>query len=97
MSKPVIVTNWSAPTEFCNCDNSILISCKMEPAESSAEHVSRGIVEWAAPSIDDCAKALRNLYEAPLSAKVLGHRALESINEYFSVKNFKSSVERFLL
>jgi glycosyltransferase involved in cell wall biosynthesis len=98
LGKPVIVTNYSAVKEFCNSENSCLISYKyITPMPDSIDHMAySGVKTWIEPNVDEAAEALRRLYMDVRFRKELGIKAQEFVKEYFSVKNFKTSVEMFL-
>ena len=98
LGKPVVVTGWSANTEFCNEDNSFLVPYSIEPVPScEIDHIYLDKLEaWAEPDIRFAAKCLRRLYENPSLRKTIGDRAKESVLRQFSIENFKHSVEQFI-
>jgi len=98
LGKPVIVTDYSATTEFCNAENAMLVPYKMVPVRPDQIDVDpyKYVTSWAEPDIDAAAKALRRLYEDPQLRATLGNNAQAFISNYFSVENFKKSVESFL-
>ena len=93
-SKPVIVTDYSSTTEFCNSDNSIPIPYKLIPVEGKEYFANMGT--WADADIDAAAAALRKLYDDQELREKLGRRAKEFIDEHFSLANFRKSVDAFL-
>ena len=95
---PVIVTNYSAPTEFCNPDNSICIPYKLTqvPPEKVDNPCYRFVREWADPCIADAARALKTLYENTEFRKRLGENARKSIASQFSLKNFADRIRATL-
>ena len=98
LAKPVVVTNYSAPTEFCNADNAMLVPYSMR-AVQSYEHdheLYSQVWEWAEPDTHVAAKALRRLYDDRAFAKQLGENARRFIADHFSDANFKKSIEAFL-
>ena len=98
MEKAVVVSDWSAPTEFCKSDNSILIPVKIVPvAPSERDHnLYQWIKTWAEPDVKAAALALRKLYDDPAYRKDIGAKAKRSIEDYFSVENFRKSICRFI-
>jgi hypothetical protein len=63
----------------------------------SIDHMAySGVKTWIEPNVDEAAEALRRLYMDVRFRKELGIKAQEFVKEYFSVKNFKTSVEMFL-
>ncbi len=96
LGKPVVVTNYSAPTEFCNESNSIPIGFKLVPFEASDNKLYNAADKWAAPDIDEAARALLRLYgDANLRMK-LGAKAREFIMQRYSISKFRESVTAFL-
>ena len=98
MGKPVISTDWSATTEFCKNDCTIPIPYKLVPVKpEQIDHPYYKKVEsWAEPNIDAAADALLKLYKHPELRKDLGKKAAAFIRDYFSVDNFRRSVDDFL-
>lgn len=95
---PTVVTNYSAPTEFCTPDNSCLIPYTLVPVPENQIDIPhyKHVKEWAEPDIDATAKALQRLYNEPSFRVDLGAAAKKFIADYFSTENFKRSVEAFL-
>lgn len=95
---PAVITNWSAPLEFCNSSNSILVDTQIVPAqEEEKDHLFyRWVQRWAEPDITSAAKALRKLYENPDLRRELGERGKKSIREHFTIESFRRSVDDFL-
>lgn len=98
LSVPVVVTDYSATSEFCNTDNALLIPyhlVKVPPSQVDVDayhHVST----WAEPDTDAAAEALKRLYHDPELRKRLGENGKHFIENYFSPENFKKSIEAFL-
>jgi len=98
LGKPVITTNYSASTEFCNTNNSIPISyemVKVMPDEIDIEAYN-DVTMWAEPDYNAAAEALLKLYNDPDLRISIGNAAKKFIDEYFSVENFKKSVDALL-
>ncbi len=98
LGKPVIVTDYSSTTEFCNKDNSIPIPYHLVPTRRDQLDVAEyhHVSKWAEPDIDQAAAALLRLYNNPAEREAIGRRAKEFIDQYFSVENFKRSIDAFL-
>jgi glycosyltransferase involved in cell wall biosynthesis len=54
------------------------------------------VESWAEPDIDAAVDALLKLYKHPELRKDLGKKATAFIRDYFSVDNFRRSVDDFL-
>jgi len=98
LGKPVVVTNYSAPTEFCNKDNALLVPYKLTPVKPGQLDIAeyKHVTHWAEPDIDAAAAALRTLYDHPDLRTKIGKNAQTFIKDYFSVKNFTRSIENYL-
>ncbi len=98
LGKPVIVTDYSATTEFCKKDNAILIPYKLVPFDHARNNVSpyRFVSKCAEPDLDKAAEALRRCYDDRAFGKGLGKSAQAFISEYFSIENFKKSILDFM-
>lgn len=95
---PAIVTNYSAPTEFCNSDNSICIPYRIIPVLPSEidNKCYRFVKEWADPSIAEAASALRKLREDTAFRQRLGEAAKHSIATQFSLENFSARIKSII-
>ena len=94
-AKPVVVTDWSATTEFCNRENALLVPCAVKPVKESEYFAPIG--EWAEPDVDMAAKALLKLRKDPEFATQLGLRAKRFVDDYFSIDNFRRTIDSFLI
>lgn len=93
-AKPVVATDWSANTEFCLSDNSWPVPSTMVPILPHEYPVE--MKEWAAPSIDAAAKALKEIFNSPQMAAERAMRGQKFIEEHFSIANFRRDVEEML-
>lgn len=95
---PALVTDYSAPTEFCNPNNSCPIPYKIVKVLDDQRDLEayKSVKEWAEPNIDAAASALKQLYTDPEYRLRLGANAKKFIEEYFSTENFKKSINDFL-
>ena len=98
LGKPVVVTDYSATTEFCNVENSIPVPYKLvRPAMDLIDHAYYvDVQEWAEPDVVFAGKAIHRLYENPALRRELGRKAKESIHNQFSMTAFRESIEAFL-
>ncbi len=95
---PALVTDYSAPTEFCRPDNSCPIPYSMlaVPDDQRDLEAYNHVKEWAEPDIEAAASALKRLYEDKEYRLRLGANAKKFIEEYFSTENFRKSILAFL-
>lgn len=61
-NKPVIATNYSAPTEYLKEENAYLLDYTMEPAIDNEWKQFNGEFEWALPNIDQLVEWMRYVY-----------------------------------
>ncbi len=98
LGKPVVVTDYSSTTEFCNRDDALPIPYRIESVSNVDDELPfyRHIKTWAEPDVHAAAAALRRLYDDRAFAKELGERGRRFVADHFSDANFKKSVEAFL-
>lgn len=94
LGHPAVVTDWSASTEFCKPDNSMPIPYQLVPIKPW--EYPECLKEWAEADVDAAAAALRKLYDDPALRADLGRKAQNFIRSYFTLDNFKRSVEAWL-
>lgn len=94
LGKPVIVTDYSATTEFCNSDNSFPIPYHLIAIRPGEYFES--MRTWADADIDAAAAALRRCHDDPAYRTAIGLKGKAFVEEHFSIANFKQSVEAFL-
>lgn len=92
--KPVVATNWSANTEFCNDTTAWCIPYKITAILPHEYPVS--MKEWADADIDAAANALREIKDNPGKAKALARNGAAFMQSHFSTINFKNDVEKML-
>ena len=92
--KPVVATNWSANTEFCKPETAWCIPYRLVPILPHEYPVE--MKEWAAADVEAAADALREIRNDPSAAAARAACGAKFIKEYFTVENFKRSVESFL-
>ena len=96
LGKPVVCTDWSSTTEFCNTDCAMPVSYKMVRPSNIDNPSYRGVTKWADADINAAAIALKQLKGDPVLRHEIGERARVSIKNQFAIYNFKESVEAFL-
>ena len=99
LSKAVVATDYSATTEFCKPQNSILVPFRLTeatPAELEDAPTYRWCRTWAEPDVDAAAEALLRLYRDRDLRLGLGAAARAFVNEKFSTENFRKAVEEWL-
>ena len=98
LAKPVVVTDYSSTTEFCNISNSIPVPCTIVkvPDDMHDHPCYHAVKEWAEPNIDAAAKSLVKLYESQDLRRSIGAAAQTFMRDHFSLANFKRSIEEFL-
>jgi glycosyltransferase involved in cell wall biosynthesis len=80
LGKPAVATGYSGNLDFMNAENSVLVDYKLVPMPGDAD----GGGEWAEPSVEHAAHAMRQLFEDPGSAQRLGARAAQDIRRTHS-------------
>ena len=98
LGRPVVVSDYSATTEFCNAENSIPVPCRVvAPRDDQRDHVTYTYVtRWAEPDIEFAANALRQLKHDSGLRMRLGCRAKADILEHFSITRFRASLESLM-
>ncbi len=91
MAKPVVVTAYSAPLEFCNDETSILVPFRLITVDDNRLVSKMG--PCADPDIPAAATALQRLYHDPGFAGKIGERGRQFVNHHFSDEAFKASIE----
>jgi glycosyltransferase involved in cell wall biosynthesis len=83
--KPVIATGYSGNTEFMTPENSYLCSygyCRIGEGSEPYSAESR----WADPNLEEAARFMREVYEAPEAANARGSQAADDIWRYHSAQ-----------
>ncbi len=98
LGKPVVVTDYSATTEFCTSTNSFPIPYKLVPIQQElADHMYLAHVErWADADVSAAAEALVKCRKSPELCSKIGHEAQLTMHEMFSNRNFRQSVDSFI-
>jgi glycosyltransferase involved in cell wall biosynthesis len=74
VGKPVVATAWSGNLDFMNEDVARLVPAELVPIPAEVP-VYGGMGRWAQPDLDAAAHALRELFEDPAEAKLVGSKA----------------------
>lgn len=98
LGKPVVVTDYSASTEFCSSTNSFPIPYKLVPIEPDlADHMYLAHVKcWAEADVSAAAEALVACRRNPELRARIGFEAKRTLQEHYSISRFKESVEAFI-
>ena len=96
LGKPVVVTDYSSTTEFCNAGNAIPIGYSLVKLQKTENNLYNAAEDWAEPDVDEAAKALVNLYVDRDKGSRIGAVARESIFRQYSIDNFRKSVLEYL-
>ena len=96
LGKPVVVTDYSSTTEFCNAGNSIPVGYRLVKMQNIENNLYNAAEDWAEPDVGEAAKALAGLYEDRDKGSRIGAVAKESIFRQYSIDNFKKSVLEYL-
>jgi glycosyltransferase involved in cell wall biosynthesis/tetratricopeptide (TPR) repeat protein len=83
---PVIATNWSGNTEFMSPTNSYLIDYRLEdvPERAWREVLTYRGHRWAEPSLGHLKTLMREVYENPDKARLIGVKAAGDIAKNYS-------------
>ncbi|MDD4247505.1 MAG: glycosyltransferase [Methanosarcina sp.] len=85
---PVITTNWSAMTEYCTTDNSLLIDYELGPVKVPANvarlyYFEEPGMEWAYPDFTQFGEYMRYVSENPEVGAKLGQQAAIDVRKQF--------------
>jgi glycosyltransferase involved in cell wall biosynthesis len=80
LGKPVIATAWSGNVDFMTAEVSRLVPAELVPIPGDVP-VYGGIGRWAEPDLDAAAHALRQVFDDPTAAALMGRRARAHIEE----------------
>jgi hypothetical protein len=80
LGKPVIATAWSGNLDFMTAEVSHLVPAELVPIPGDVP-VYGGIGRWAEPDLDAAAQALRQVFDDPTAAALMGRRARGHIEE----------------
>lgn len=94
LAKPVVITDYGAPKEFCDNTNAVMIPF-VRVAIKPGEYFMK-VGTWPEPDVDAAAAALRRLHDDADLRQKIGLRARSTIEEHFSNVNFKKSVDALL-
>ncbi len=95
LGKPVVVTAFGAPLEFCNASCAELVPCAMR--RPAFGETFAGVDSVPEPDVDAAAAALHRLFADPERRADIGRKGSAFVEEHFSDENFRRSVEAFLV
>ena len=98
LGKPVVVTDYSSTTEFCNKENSCLIPYRMvKPTPDQLDcDTFRHVFVWPEPDIDVAADMLTRLRKDANFRETLGRNAQSYMSNHFSIERFRKSILEFI-
>ena len=98
LGKPVVVTDYSSTTEFCNKENSCLIPYRMvKPTPDQLDcDTFRHVFVWPEPDIDVAADMLTRLRKDANFRETLGRNAQSYMSDHFSLERFRKSILEFI-
>jgi glycosyltransferase involved in cell wall biosynthesis len=83
LGKPVISTDWSAPSEYVNPDNGYPVRHSLIQLTENHGPYGKGAT-WADPDVAHAAELMRRVVENPAEASRIGAAARRTIEERFS-------------
>jgi glycosyltransferase involved in cell wall biosynthesis len=83
LGKPVIVTNYSGPTDFVRPDNACLVSFRLVPVNAGEYPFHEGQT-WADPDLDEAAWYMKKIFTDREFARKIGTCARSYMQENFS-------------
>lgn len=96
LGKPVVVTDYSSTTEFCNAGNSIPVGYRIVRMQNTDNNLYNAAENWAEPNVEEAADALVDLYGDRDKRIRIGAVARGSIFNQYSISNFRKSVLEYL-
>jgi glycosyltransferase involved in cell wall biosynthesis len=91
---PVIATNWSGNTDFCCPHSTSLIGFELVAAQSNDTVSAFHGGHWAAPSVDEAAKALRFIFEDKEQAHTKAEDAKTYAENYFKNHTYRDGLSK---
>lgn len=82
--RPVVATAYSGNLDYMTEDNSFLVPCDLVPVPPSAHRVYPAGARWAEPRLDEAARLLRQVWEAPEAAAARGRMGQRDIRRTHS-------------
>jgi hypothetical protein len=83
LGRPVIATAWSGNVDYMTASNSYGIGYRLVPVGTDVGPYEATQV-WADPDLGAAAEAMRDVFERPQHARLLGERGRADIREHFS-------------
>lgn len=93
LRKPVIATGWSGNIDFMSARNSMLVAYDLVPTVDPSGGYDFPDQEWAEPSVESAAEALRALKDDPELRMSLAEAAGEDSTKYFSLDEYGRRIE----
>lgn len=89
---PVIATDYSGNTDFCNGGTCFQVSYRLVPVNSYGAHWESQGAEWADPDIESAATQMRRVYENYSAALKMAAKAQCAILAKYSTDSFAATV-----
>lgn len=96
LAKPVIATNFGGNTEFMKRDNSYLVDYTWMRPQNLDFPIYASVENWAEPDFKQAAQYLKDIFENPQKAQVIGKKAQKFIFDYFNLDDFKQQMLQIL-
>ena len=91
---PVVTTNWSGNTDFCDPENTCLVSTSPTTVDKSHPEF-RGLegAHWAEPDIGHAARCLKEISDNPEAAKERARRARAFMERYLATHTYPNAMD----
>jgi glycosyltransferase involved in cell wall biosynthesis len=89
---PVIATDYSGNTDFCNAETAFPVSYRLIPVDSRALPWRAPGAEWAAPDIDSAAAQMRAVFDHQDRAREVGARGRAHVLAKYATEVFRTTV-----
>jgi glycosyltransferase involved in cell wall biosynthesis len=91
---PVVATDWSGNTDFCDPENTCLVSASQTTVDKSHPEF-RGLegAHWAEPDIGHAARCLKEISDNPEAAKERAGRAKAFMERYLAAHTYPNAMD----
>ncbi|MQA65863.1 MAG: glycosyltransferase [Alphaproteobacteria bacterium] len=91
---PVVATDWSGNTDFCDPDNTCLVPAGETTVDTfHPEFRALEGARWAEPDIDQAARCLKAIFDDPKAAKKRAVRAKAFMERYLAKHTYPSAMD----
>ncbi|MGE0651015.1 MAG: glycosyltransferase family 4 protein, partial [Alphaproteobacteria bacterium] len=90
---PVVTTNWSGNTDFCDPENTYLVSASTTTVDRYHPEF-RGLdgAHWAEPDVGHAARCLKAIFDDPVGAKARAERATTFMENYLAQHTYPNAI-----